>query len=185
VRRTAKWGWAEPEWRVSVRKEGAAGASRIERTPPAATADDPLPSGIGLASSGRTLFAKIREGSISEKSPPVPMAASTSMDGANDGAGAGSSGGHARSRSVDINRARPPSEERKSDHGHGDGHVKMDEEPMTDADGWIYGDNKWEAQSARGGMGKVSVLISGLCIVYRTDYQHSTPAIAGGPVLQC
>ena len=24
----------------------------------------------------------------------------------------------------------------------------------TDADGWIYGDNKWEAASAKGGMGK-------------------------------
>ncbi|KAF9484475.1 hypothetical protein BDN70DRAFT_825564 [Pholiota conissans] len=29
-----------------------------------------------------------------------------------------------------------------------------DEEKLTDADGWVYGDNKWEAQSNRGGLGK-------------------------------
>ncbi|TFK44580.1 Peroxin/Dysferlin domain-containing protein [Crucibulum laeve] len=29
-----------------------------------------------------------------------------------------------------------------------------EEEPATDTDGWVYGDNKWEAQSSRGGMGK-------------------------------
>ncbi|KAF5351806.1 hypothetical protein D9756_007391 [Leucocoprinus leucothites] len=27
-------------------------------------------------------------------------------------------------------------------------------EPLTDPDGWIYGDNKWESQSHRGGLGK-------------------------------
>jgi hypothetical protein len=30
----------------------------------------------------------------------------------------------------------------------------VQEEP-TDADGWVYGDNKWEGQSGKGGMGKV------------------------------
>lgn len=29
------------------------------------------------------------------------------------------------------------------------------EEPSTDADGWVYGDNKWEGGSAKGGIGKV------------------------------
>ncbi|KAF9047296.1 integral peroxisomal membrane peroxin-domain-containing protein [Panaeolus papilionaceus] len=28
------------------------------------------------------------------------------------------------------------------------------EDPLTDVDGWVYGDNKWEAQSHKGGMGK-------------------------------
>ncbi|XP_006460968.1 hypothetical protein AGABI2DRAFT_70177, partial [Agaricus bisporus var. bisporus H97] len=27
-------------------------------------------------------------------------------------------------------------------------------EPLTDPDGWVYGDNKWEGQSHRGGLGK-------------------------------
>jgi hypothetical protein len=32
-----------------------------------------------------------------------------------------------------------------------------DEEVLTDSDGWVYADNKWENQSSKGGMGKVSV----------------------------
>lgn len=30
----------------------------------------------------------------------------------------------------------------------------IEEESSTDADGWVYGDNKWEGQGSRGGMGK-------------------------------
>ncbi|KZT20108.1 hypothetical protein NEOLEDRAFT_1022940, partial [Neolentinus lepideus HHB14362 ss-1] len=41
--------------------------------------------------------------------------------------------------------------------GHDAGGAHHDEEgdePLTDSDGWVYGDNKWENQSAKGGMGK-------------------------------
>jgi hypothetical protein len=41
------------------------------------------------------------------------------------------------------------------DHTSEDSKENEDEEPLTDADGWVYGDNKWEALSDRGGMGKV------------------------------
>jgi len=33
-----------------------------------------------------------------------------------------------------------------------------EEELLTDVDGWVYGDNKWENQSHRGGLGKVILL---------------------------
>jgi hypothetical protein len=36
------------------------------------------------------------------------------------------------------------------------GEVENAEE--TDADGWVYGDNKWESHSGKGGLGKVRVL---------------------------
>jgi hypothetical protein len=36
----------------------------------------------------------------------------------------------------------------------------IEEESSTDADGWVYGDNKWEGQGSRGGMGKVGFIIS-------------------------
>jgi hypothetical protein len=48
--------------------------------------------------------------------------------------------------------------------GNGDGestaqhsHEPSDDEEhiITDADGWVYGDNKWEGLNSRGGMGKV------------------------------
>jgi hypothetical protein len=32
------------------------------------------------------------------------------------------------------------------------------EEEVTDADGWVFGDNKWESKSSKGGMGKVIML---------------------------
>lgn len=32
-----------------------------------------------------------------------------------------------------------------------------DEDIPTDVDGWVYGDNKWEARSSKGGMGKVCI----------------------------
>jgi Integral peroxisomal membrane peroxin len=38
-----------------------------------------------------------------------------------------------------------------------DSEETADEDPFTDPDGWVYGDNKWENQSNRGVMGKVSV----------------------------
>ena len=30
-----------------------------------------------------------------------------------------------------------------------------EEDPFTDVEGWIYGDNKWEGASCKGGIGKV------------------------------
>ena len=40
-------------------------------------------------------------------------------------------------------------------HAHGPGEGDEDEEPLTDPDGWVYADNKWEGASNKGGMGKV------------------------------
>ena len=34
-------------------------------------------------------------------------------------------------------------------------------EEITDADGWVYGDNKWESHSGKGGLGKVRVHFPG------------------------
>jgi Integral peroxisomal membrane peroxin len=34
------------------------------------------------------------------------------------------------------------------------------EKPETDADGWVYGDNKWESHSGKGGLGKVCASLS-------------------------
>lgn len=38
-----------------------------------------------------------------------------------------------------------------------DSEETADEDLLTDPDGWVYGDNKWENQSNRGVMGKVSI----------------------------
>lgn len=33
------------------------------------------------------------------------------------------------------------------------------EDIATDVDGWVYGDNKWEGRTSKGGMGKVCCLV--------------------------
>ena len=56
------------------------------------------------------------------------------------------------------------------------------EETLTDADGWIYADNKWEGSSGNGGMGKVCIarttlLLRGFNVIF-----CSIRGIEGGPV---
>jgi hypothetical protein len=44
------------------------------------------------------------------------------------------------------------------------------EEDVTDSDGWIYGDNKWENLSGKGGIGKVSPALVRLVFPSLSDY---------------
>jgi len=43
----------------------------------------------------------------------------------------------------------------ETDHVSDGSEDPAEEELLTDVDGWVYGDNKWENQSHRGGLGKV------------------------------
>jgi hypothetical protein len=43
----------------------------------------------------------------------------------------------------------------ETDHASDDSEDPAEEELLTDVDGWVYGDNKWENQNHRGGLGKV------------------------------
>ena len=45
-------------------------------------------------------------------------------------------------------------------HSHAHQEPEEDEEPLTDPDGWVYADNKWEGGSSKGGMGKVRLWLS-------------------------
>ncbi|KAJ7287732.1 Peroxin/Dysferlin domain-containing protein [Mycena rebaudengoi] len=47
----------------------------------------------------------------------------------------------------------PPPDDADGDKVAGDSEEE-EEDLVTDEDGWVYGDNKWEKQSAKGGMGK-------------------------------
>ncbi len=54
----------------------------------------------------------------------------------------------------------------------------------TDADGWVYGDNKWESHSGKGGLGKVRVhfrLLLRLLHSRRPRSRCSTRVTAAGP----
>ncbi|KAJ7675080.1 integral peroxisomal membrane peroxin-domain-containing protein [Mycena rosella] len=104
VKRCAKWAWEEDEWRVIVRKDGAAPLTRVEK---------PLPS-------------------EKDENPGILMKAAVKMR---------ESSGQPPADDSEADKASPESEEEE-------------EELVTDEDGWVYGDNKWEKPSAKGGMGK-------------------------------
>ena len=151
VKRTARWRWEEPEWRVVVRREGERGASRVERPVPSAKEES-----AAAASASRILKAagKMRGGSVD---------VGTREDGR---------------ESTDGHRTDDESTE-------GDVHAAPEDgeepaEPCTDADGWVYADNKWEGASGRGGMGKVRLVISlagcarSSCILQYTRFRRWT-----------
>lgn len=55
-----------------------------------------------------------------------------------------------------------------------------DLEVATDADGWCYGDNKWESMGPKGGMGRVSVEGSIERAVHANNAEISLRSIRGG-----
>ncbi|OBZ66088.1 hypothetical protein A0H81_13972, partial [Grifola frondosa] len=120
----------EDEWRVVVRRDGAASA-RVERPLPS-----PKEEGAAASSANRILRAagKMRQTSISSLSPE------RGKERERDEGDAGAAHAEqAAGEAADAGTAEDAGEE---------------EEPCTDADGWIYGDNKWEGGTSKGGMGK-------------------------------
>ncbi|RPD54180.1 hypothetical protein L226DRAFT_536093 [Lentinus tigrinus ALCF2SS1-7] len=128
LKRTAKWRWEEPEWRVVVHTEGAA-TSRVERPLPSAKEES-----AAAASASRLLKAAGKM-----RSPSLDMTDRKGGDKDHDAHGADAhAGDHASG----------------ADGAHRSGEGDEDEELLTDPDGWVYADNKWEGASSKGGMGK-------------------------------
>ncbi|KAI0829927.1 integral peroxisomal membrane peroxin-domain-containing protein [Trametes gibbosa] len=114
LKRTARWTWEEPEWRVVVRREGT-GTSRVERPLPSAKEES-----AAAASASRILKAA----------------------------------GKIRQTSLDVGRGDKEGEGEKVAEDEVDHTDDEDAEPLSDPDGWVYADNKWEGASGKGGMGK-------------------------------
>ncbi|KXN90201.1 Peroxisomal membrane protein PEX30 [Leucoagaricus sp. SymC.cos] len=124
IKRTAIWKWEEPEWRLLVRKEGSS-LSRIERALPVIDESSLTSSASATSSSSRLFKAAANKFKESSSSIALPQSSSSAFPPAAD--------------SLVL-----PQDTNRDDSG----------EPFTDPDGWIYGDNKWENQSHRGGLGK-------------------------------
>lgn len=54
------------------------------------------------------------------------------------------------------------------------------DEPLTDADGWIYAGNKWEGNSGKAGMGKVCTALGMFPPRVSNVFPYSTRGIEGG-----
>ncbi|CAK9786353.1 hypothetical protein CC85DRAFT_284967 [Cutaneotrichosporon oleaginosum] len=150
VRRTATWRWLDDDWSVVKKVKGAAAPADPAPIPAPAPASRPTsglfsPSDSRSPSIAETAFAK---GLGKLKSMPLP------------GAPAPASPAQGRG-SLDMRRQRTGSESTDVSledvvppvTGQPEGSIpEADDE--TDADGWVYGDNKWENMTARGGLGK-------------------------------
>lgn len=125
LKRTARWTWEEGEWRVVVKKENS-GTRRVERELPA-----PKEEATVSQSKMEKTRQKIKE--AGQKLSPTKQSQSLGGDT-----------GDTELTDATQNENISDEEER------GD-----PDEPLTDNDGWVYGDNQWKGTSNKGGMGKV------------------------------
>lgn len=81
----------------------------------------------------------------------------------------------------DVKDTAHPSHEKRVEEGEEEEeeHSESDE-PLTDADGWIYADNKWEGGAGKGGMGKVCTARVLLPSLGSNVISYSTRGIGGG-----
>ena len=128
MKRTARWSWEEGEWRIMIRKDGNSGVSRVERPLPS---DEKDSAGAASGPASRIFkgVGKRRE-------------SSDTTGGVGGAAGEGTSGSAGKDEEPEL--------ELELEGEVDEGLV------LTDLDGWVYGDNKWEGGSAKGGLGKVS-----------------------------
>ncbi|TDL24183.1 hypothetical protein BD410DRAFT_802050 [Rickenella mellea] len=134
VRRTARWTWEEGEWRVVVKRVDG-GLRRVERMVPSTSGKDDQPA----SPSGKKFDKTVKK--MKELGSGRVRSGSTSKDGE---VGDVETLGDVQTV-VDA-------EEEGRDHVDGDEHES--EEPFTDVDGWVYGDNQWKGSSPQGGIGK-------------------------------
>ncbi|KAI0325481.1 hypothetical protein GY45DRAFT_1330224 [Cubamyces sp. BRFM 1775] len=157
LKRTARWKWEEPEWRVVVRREGA-GTSRVERPLPSAKEESAAAAGASR------ILKKMRQPSVDSAS-----VASTS-----------------ERRSLDGHKDKDGDKGFFSEdgiHADGSGAGRADEddedmEPFTDPDGWVYADNKWEGGSSKGGMGKVRSAAFRYCTIVELTVAWTVHALS-------
>ncbi|KAJ8507906.1 hypothetical protein ONZ45_g9751 [Pleurotus djamor] len=145
VKRTARWRWEEPEWKVLLRKETPENqngvVARVER--PLPIIKDELASPSTSTSTSR--FAKLRE-SITSSSSSSSASNVTLMEIRDD-------------KHLDKEKEKEKDHVKDTHGAQGDTEQEgINEnsvnEPFTDVDGWVYGDNKWEGLSNKGGLGK-------------------------------
>lgn len=158
VRRTATWRWLDDDWSVVKKPKGASAAEPPPPIAPAAPSSRPSSGLFGtspIADDGHARAPSIAEAAFAKglgklKSVPLPGAANPASP-------------VAARNSADLRRQRTGSESTDSSHddvappptaGAVEGSIP-EHDDETDADGWVYGDNKWENMMARGGLGKV------------------------------
>ncbi|KAF8335838.1 uncharacterized protein EI90DRAFT_3287746 [Cantharellus anzutake] len=149
VKRTATWTWEETDWGVVVRLNPTTPPERVGMALPKVTMNLPDGTPVSGISSAESLLQRglqkvgtvsaeltspTRTGRVSELGDGSTEVSSNSEGGAGDG-DVGENETIIEGPGAMVYRATP-------------------EEDITDAEGWIYSDNKWEGPSGKGGIGK-------------------------------
>lgn len=148
MKRTARWSWADSDWGVLIKLSKSSTPERVGMALPKINKDG-APESKATLSESLLQRGLQRVGSVSGsvELPGSPGRSRISGEGAGtfsdlsqQGEDLPGTGGHGKDAS-----------------GGSDVHKPNEEEDVTDAEGWTYGDNKWEGGSGKGGIGKVSV----------------------------
>lgn len=140
MKRTAIWTWEESDWGVVVRLNTSSPPERVGMALPKITMNLPDGTPVSGISSAESLLQRglQRVGSVgAELTSPSRTTRSSDSHGDDDETDVTDNGAITEEPGAMVPRASP-------------------EEDVTDAEGWIYSDNKWEGSSGKGGIGKVS-----------------------------
>ncbi|KDQ21814.1 hypothetical protein BOTBODRAFT_169013 [Botryobasidium botryosum FD-172 SS1] len=154
VKRTATWAWEDAEWGVIARKSKDEPATRLNISPPVQKDSEAPQLGETLLTKGLkrvdTIHSTLRSPArtLKEVSPERKKMGGEGADGGSAGVAGGVGNG------THINGDGAGSGIGSGGTGAGAEHDSNEEDEVTDPEGWIYGDNKWEGGSGRGGMGK-------------------------------
>ena len=154
IRKTAYWSWGESEWKVIVKKESM-GTKRVEKALPlmkdeAGQPQSPVQSTSSISSTPSG------PGRIERAIKNVKDATKDTLKDAKEKVK--EAGSHSKSNSTHSEGADFENNDDDDDSALADDIATG--EPLTDAEGWVYGDNQWKGQSSSGGLGKVSFKIA-------------------------
>ena len=165
IKRTATWSWTDLAWAVVVRLDSASQPERVVMALPKVDYTTfPEGGASGVTSPGPEGFLQRglqRIGTVdlvmggAPRSPPTSRIVSSVH-----GARSTSPESMRRSRRASEDNAtggNDHSGDEMPNHGAADVPLAKEEEEsgVTDAEGWTYGDNKWEGASSKNGIGKV------------------------------
>lgn len=170
MKRTATWTWSDPAWAVVVRLNTASTAERVVMALPkvqptdstaaegsSPTSGNPAPSASGpegfLQRGLQRIGTTVEFGSGNSSANASRPRTSSGAFGAR-----GTSPDTARRARRSEDAGSLDEDDNEHDHHRHDEitNAKEEEETtVTDAEGWVYGDNKWENPSGKGGIGKV------------------------------
>lgn len=172
MKRTAIWKWEDDDWGVVIKLSKDEKPERVGMALPRLTPE-----------SKSTLSESLLQRGL-QKVGSVDLPGSPTRSRHDGQVLAGGEGMGTFSDLQDVGDGHGSGGHSKEGSGVGDVPKAVEEDDVTDAEGWTYGDNKWEGGSGKGGIGKVSASTYQLETKSSYLFVHSILAIDDGLVWQ-